>query len=134
MAFGRGKGNGKLQYSVLFALDNNADAIDHFDVDDEEKMWIPVDSILLMSAVGMAVTYKIIPNLRDMFIKAGIFGIDLSKKKPRPPESPAKVPEATGVVTGCVFLMITILLIPLTFSKYLVSGNSDNKLSGEKTN
>ena len=31
---------------------------------------------------------------------------------------PPKVPEATGVITGCVFLIITFLMIPLTFSEY----------------
>ena len=57
-------------------------------------------------------------------VKARIFGIDLSKRRPEPPDEPEKIPEATGVVTGCVFLMVTILLIPMTFSRYLVSGNS----------
>ncbi len=98
--------------------------------DSGATMWISVDSLLVMSALGMALTYKTIPKLREMFVKAGLFGIDLSKKRPPPPAEPAKVPEATGVITGCIFLMVTILLIPLTFSKYLVSGNSDGDRDG----
>ena len=62
--------------------------------------------------------------------QAGIFGIDLNKRRPEPPDEPERVPEATGVVTGCVFLMVTILLIPMTFSRYLVSGNSAADKSG----
>lgn len=38
-----------------------------------------------------------------------MFGVDLNKS------SGAKVPEATGVITGCVFLMITLLMIPATY-------------------
>ena len=64
------------------------------------------------------------------FIQAHIFGIDLNKRRPEPPDEPKKVPEATGVITGCVFLMVTILLIPMTFSRYLVSGNSTVDKSG----
>ena len=63
-------------------------------------------------------------------LKARIFGIDLSKRRPEPPDEPEKIPEATGVITGCVFLMVTILLIPMTFSRYLVSGNSSVDKSG----
>ena len=39
-------------------------------------------------------TYHVIPKLREMFIKANLFGIDLNKS------TGAKVPEATGVITG----------------------------------
>eukprot|EP00088_Acartia_fossae_P049357 TRINITY_DN5433_c0_g1_i9.p1 TRINITY_DN5433_c0_g1~~TRINITY_DN5433_c0_g1_i9.p1 ORF type:complete len:405 (-),score=32.46 TRINITY_DN5433_c0_g1_i9:514-1728(-) len=59
------------------------------------------------------VTYHLIPKFSHMFIKANLYGIDLNKS------SGAKVPEATGVVTGCVFLMVTFLMIPLTYSDYL---------------
>ena len=112
-------------------------------------MGIPLDSLFLVSFLGLLLTWNIIPKFKDMFIKARIFGIDMSKKKPPPgkppkrpglawPDStfvsrtyvnggwllsdsgrdPPKVPEATGVITGCVFLIITFLMIPLTFSEY----------------
>ena len=38
---------------------------------------------------------------------------------------PPKVPEATGVITGCVFLIITFLMIPLTFSEYFGGGGGN---------
>ena len=34
--------------------------------------------------------------------------------------SGAKVPEAAGVITGCVFLVITFLMIPFTYSSYIL--------------
>jgi len=67
----------------------------------------------LVSILGGVLTYSIIPKFREMFIKAGLFGVDLNKS------SGEKVPEASGVVTGCVFLIITIVMIPATYSSYL---------------
>jgi hypothetical protein len=32
-----------------------------------------------------------------------------------------EVPEATGVIVGCVFLIVTFLMIPVTFSDYLIT-------------
>lgn len=49
-----------------------------------------------------------------MFIKANLYGVDLNKS------SGAKVPEAAGVITGCVFLMISFLMIPFTYSDYIL--------------
>ena len=51
--------------------------------------------------------------LLKFVLKAGLFGVDLNKS------SGVKVPEATGVITGCVFLIITIVMIPATYSSYL---------------
>ena len=36
------------------------------------------------------------------------------------------VPEATGVITGCIFLMATFIMIPLTFSGDLAAGSTDD--------
>ena len=72
------------------------------------------------SAAAAIVTHNILPKFGPMFIKAGLFGIDMSKKKDPGREAP-KVPEAAGVITGCVFLMTTFLLIPLTVSPYFGS-------------
>jgi len=66
-------------------------------------------------SIGAGVlTYHVIPKFREMFIKANLFGIDLNKS------SGTKVPEATGVITGCIFLMVTFLMIPFTYSEYLL--------------
>ena len=34
------------------------------------------------------------------------------------------VPEATGIVTGCIFLILTFVMIPLAFSSHLMNHNS----------
>jgi len=73
---------------------------------------VPLTSIISVGA-GI-VTYTIIPKFRDTFVKAGLYGVDLNKS------SGAKVPEATGVIAGCVFLMTTFLMIPLTYSCYIL--------------
>lgn len=77
-------------------------------------MYFSLSLTALVSVLGGCLTYSIIPKFRDMFIKAGLFGVDLNKS------SGVKVPEATGVITGCVFLMITLLMIPATYSSYLL--------------
>ncbi len=41
-----------------------------------------------------------------------------------------EVPEATGVIVGCVFLIVTFLMIPVTFSDYLITTD----LIGENKN
>ncbi|GLH04993.1 UDP-N-acetylglucosamine--dolichyl-phosphate N-acetylglucosaminephosphotransferase [Gryllus bimaculatus] len=64
----------------------------------------------LMSCIAYLVVVRIIPPLEGMFIKANLYGIDLSKTKKD------KVPEAIGVVTGCIFLIALFLFIPVPFS------------------
>jgi len=72
-----------------------------------------------MSVIAGFVTFHTIPKLRSMFIKANLFGVDLNKS------SGDKVPEATGVITGCIFLMTTLLMIPFTYHNYLIDGKTD---------
>lgn len=45
-----------------------------------------------------------------MFVKANLYGIDMSKR------SSGQIPEAIGVVTGCVFLITMFLFIPMPFT------------------
>jgi UDP-N-acetylmuramyl pentapeptide phosphotransferase/UDP-N-acetylglucosamine-1-phosphate transferase len=75
-------------------------------------MWVSLDWLAGVSCVAFALTFNVIPSFADSFVKAGIFGRDLCK---RGEAGQRKVPEATGVVSGCVFLMATIMLIPVTF-------------------
>lgn len=35
--------------------------------------------LLILSAVAFFVTDELIPNLSDLFVKAGLFGVDLCK-------------------------------------------------------
>ena len=44
-------------------------------------MWLALEWLTAVSAVGFALTLHVIPKLRPMFIKANIYGIDLNKKK-----------------------------------------------------
>lgn len=66
-----------------------------------------------MSLVGFIVCLSIIPKFRDMFIRANLFGIDMSKREKK------KVPESAGVICGAVFLVIMFLFIPVPFYKHL---------------
>eukprot|EP00090_Calanus_glacialis_P002250 TRINITY_DN11685_c0_g1_i1.p1 TRINITY_DN11685_c0_g1~~TRINITY_DN11685_c0_g1_i1.p1 ORF type:complete len:415 (-),score=127.99 TRINITY_DN11685_c0_g1_i1:160-1404(-) len=73
---------------------------------------LPLTSFI--SVCGGLLTYHVIPKFREMFIKANLFGVDLNKS------SGIKVPEATGVITGCIFLMVSFIMIPFTYSDYLL--------------
>nr|KAG5706755.1 hypothetical protein BaRGS_007258 [Batillaria attramentaria] len=53
-----------------------------------------------------------------MFIKANLFGIDMSKR------SKEKVPESMGVICGAVFLIIMFLFIPVPFYKHLAENQT----------
>lgn len=44
------------------------------------KMLFPIIINLIMSVFAYVVTLRLIPKLRDMFIKANLFGIDMSKR------------------------------------------------------
>ncbi len=82
-------------------------------------MWLPVPFLVLGSFLGFMATLYTIPNSAHMFLKANIGGIDMGKK------SKQKIPEAQGVVTGCIFLMVTLLQIPACFSPYLFSSDKE---------
>ncbi|XP_063698398.1 UDP-N-acetylglucosamine--dolichyl-phosphate N-acetylglucosaminephosphotransferase [Culicoides brevitarsis] len=69
----------------------------------------------VISIGSYLLTVNLIPSLQPMFLKANLYGIDMNKK------SSGKVPEAMGVVTGCIFLISLFLFIPVPFSGALVS-------------
>nr|CAD7442647.1 unnamed protein product [Timema bartmani] len=77
-------------------------------------MLFPIFVSACMSCAAYIVTGKIIPRLKYMFIKAHLFGMDMSKT------SKDKVPEAQGVVSGCVFLVTLFLFIPVPFSQHII--------------
>lgn len=84
-------------------------------------LWISLDYLFGISFLAMILTWNILPKFRDTFIKANIYGIDMSKKT-----KGVKVPEATGVISGCVFLMVTFIMIPVAFSHYFGENKSVN--------
>eukprot|EP00096_Caligus_rogercresseyi_P014775 TRINITY_DN7262_c0_g1_i1.p1 TRINITY_DN7262_c0_g1~~TRINITY_DN7262_c0_g1_i1.p1 ORF type:complete len:397 (-),score=98.03 TRINITY_DN7262_c0_g1_i1:95-1285(-) len=77
-------------------------------------MKIPLEVLSGASLLGFFLTLNIIPNFRESFLKANLFGCDLNKR------SGSKVPEAGGVLSGCVFLIITITCLPSALGQYLV--------------
>lgn len=44
------------------------------------KMWFPIILNILISIIAYITTVRLIPKLKDMFIKANLFGIDMSKR------------------------------------------------------
>lgn len=57
------------------ALDDDNDKIVFY----SSQMWFPLFINLLMSIGAYFATVKIIPSIKDTFIKANLFGIDMSK-------------------------------------------------------
>ena len=51
----------------------------------------------------------LIPRCAQMFLERGIKGKDMGKRIQK------EIPESGGVIGGCVFLMITFLMIPVSF-------------------
>lgn len=81
------------------------------------KIMFPLIINGIMAILTYTVTVRLIPKLKDMFIKANLFGIDMSKT------TSEKVPESLGVVTGCTFLITMFLFIPVPFGQNLFNGN-----------
>ncbi|KAJ2949918.1 hypothetical protein O0L34_g11237 [Tuta absoluta] len=71
--------------------------------------------IVVLSVIAYFITDELIPKLKDLFINAGLYGIDLCKS------SKNKIPEAIGVVSGCVFLVTSFLFIPIVFGNGLMN-------------
>lgn len=44
------------------------------------RIWFPIVINAMMSIIAYTVTIRVIPRLKSMFIKANLFGIDLSKR------------------------------------------------------
>ncbi|KAF3430329.1 hypothetical protein E2986_11626 [Frieseomelitta varia] len=81
--------------------------------DDNWKFIFPILFNFVMSVTVYFLTVRLIPRIKNMFVKANLYGIDMNKK------SGEKVPEALGVVTGCLFLITLFLFIPVPFTNYI---------------
>ncbi|KZC14005.1 UDP-N-acetylglucosamine--dolichyl-phosphate N-acetylglucosaminephosphotransferase [Dufourea novaeangliae] len=81
--------------------------------DDTWKFLFPLLTNFAMSVTVYFLTIRLIPRIKDMFIKANLYGIDMNKS------SGEKVPEALGVVSGCLFLITLFLFIPIPFTNYI---------------
>ncbi|XP_011860768.1 PREDICTED: UDP-N-acetylglucosamine--dolichyl-phosphate N-acetylglucosaminephosphotransferase [Vollenhovia emeryi] len=80
----------------------------------ENETWrsslLPICVNAVMSVFAYGLTVRLIPRIKSMFVEANLYGVDMSKR------SSGKVPEAIGVVTGCVFLITMFLFIPVPFT------------------
>ncbi|XP_076231475.1 alg7 dolichyl-phosphate N-acetylglucosaminephosphotransferase [Calliopsis andreniformis] len=83
------------------------------DNDDTWKFMFPLLINFAMSVCAYFLTIRLIPRIKSMFIKANLYGIDMNKN------SSEKVPEALGVVSGCLFLITLFLFIPIPFTNYI---------------
>ncbi|XP_076303176.1 alg7 dolichyl-phosphate N-acetylglucosaminephosphotransferase [Lasioglossum baleicum] len=83
--------------------------------DDAWKFFFPLVTNFGMSCVAYLLTVRLIPRIKNMFIKANLHGIDMNKN------TGEKVPEALGVVSGCLFLITLFLFIPIPFTDYIFS-------------
>ncbi|XP_033201326.1 alg7 dolichyl-phosphate N-acetylglucosaminephosphotransferase isoform X1 [Bombus vancouverensis nearcticus] len=81
--------------------------------DNSWKFIFPILINFAMSTTVYFLTIRLIPKIKDMFVKANLYGIDMNKR------SGEKVPEALGVVTGCLFLITLFLFIPVPFTNYI---------------
>ncbi|XP_075974762.1 alg7 dolichyl-phosphate N-acetylglucosaminephosphotransferase [Anticarsia gemmatalis] len=70
--------------------------------------------LVVLSALAYKITDGLIPNLKDLFVKAGLYGVDLCKTNKN------KIPEAIGVVSGCIFLVTSFIFIPIVFGNGLM--------------
>ncbi|XP_035724041.1 UDP-N-acetylglucosamine--dolichyl-phosphate N-acetylglucosaminephosphotransferase-like [Vespa mandarinia] len=87
----------------------------------ESDMWqliLPLSIDVIMSIGAYFFTLNLIPKLKDLFVKANLYGIDMNKR------NSLKIPEALGVVTGCIFLVTMFLFIPVPFTDYILKNEN----------
>jgi len=72
-------------------------------------MWLDLPYLFIFSFFGFCSTMYLIPRCAQMFLDRKISGKDMGKRIQK------EIPESGGVISGCVFLMITFLMIPVSF-------------------
>ncbi|KAF9082641.1 UDP-N-acetylglucosamine--dolichyl-phosphate N-acetylglucosaminephosphotransferase [Mortierella sp. GBA35] len=65
-------------------------------------------------------TWSAIPALSEIFVKAGLKGMDLSKKTKH------IIPESMGMVAGLIYLVTMFVFIPFPFMKWFTASNDGN--------
>ncbi|XP_011500392.1 PREDICTED: UDP-N-acetylglucosamine--dolichyl-phosphate N-acetylglucosaminephosphotransferase [Ceratosolen solmsi marchali] len=75
--------------------------------------FLPLYINVTMSICTYFLTVRLIPRLKERFLKANLCGIDMNKK------NFVKIPEAMGVVSGCTFLITMFLFIPIPFGDHI---------------
>ncbi|OAQ22769.1 hypothetical protein K457DRAFT_159713 [Linnemannia elongata AG-77] len=69
------------------------------------------------SVLAGITTWSAIPALSEIFVKAGLKGMDLSKKTKH------IIPESMGMVAGLIYLVTMFLFIPFPFMKWFTASN-----------
>uniref|UniRef100_A0A1D1YJY2 UDP-N-acetylglucosamine--dolichyl-phosphate N-acetylglucosaminephosphotransferase n=1 Tax=Anthurium amnicola TaxID=1678845 RepID=A0A1D1YJY2_9ARAE len=95
----------------------------HYDVEPDLRRSIAINAA--MSFGGFVVVVRFIPVTARYLLKRNMFGYDINKKGT--PEGTTKVPESLGIVTGIVYLVVTILFQHFNFesdSNWLVEYNA----------
>lgn len=83
------------------------------DYDETKSHVIRLIGNVIISILGSISLLKLMPKFKEMFMKADLKGTDLSKKEKY------QIPEAYGVLSGAVFLIMVFLFIPLRFYETL---------------
>ncbi|CAF4457047.1 unnamed protein product, partial [Rotaria sp. Silwood2] len=89
-------------------VDTSVSIIDHFDL-----FTIVFD--ILISIVGGLIVNRLVPILKDKFIRAQLWGYDLNKRNSRE----IKIAESQGVIAAGIFLILMFIMIAIVFSEHL---------------
>ncbi|XP_067947715.1 UDP-N-acetylglucosamine--dolichyl-phosphate N-acetylglucosaminephosphotransferase-like [Watersipora subatra] len=98
----------------------------------QSSWYFPIAINVVMSCFASAVLFHIIPKFKEMFIKAGLSGTDMNKIPSVPIQSTAQnpsalekpiLPEAQGVLSGAVYLIVVFLFIPVPFLRHFTTSD-----------
>ncbi|CAF1262987.1 unnamed protein product [Adineta steineri] len=70
---------------------------------------------ILISIIGGLIVHRLIPMLKEKFIKAQLWGYDLNKRNSRE----VKVAESQGVIAAGIFLVLMFIMIAVVFAEHL---------------
>ncbi|CAF4606399.1 unnamed protein product, partial [Rotaria sp. Silwood1] len=70
---------------------------------------------ILISILGSLIVNRLIPILKEKFIKAQLWGYDLNKRNSKE----IKVAESQGVLAAGIFLILMFIMIAIVFSEHL---------------
>jgi UDP-N-acetylglucosamine--dolichyl-phosphate N-acetylglucosaminephosphotransferase len=79
----------------------------------------PLSASIALTGLGFAASYAMIRWLGPTFVKAGISGVDMSKRGDRRP-----IPECMGAVCAVVYILLIVVFTPFPFYKDIVAATS----------
>ncbi|CAG8841860.1 9668_t:CDS:2, partial [Racocetra persica] len=72
----------------------------------------PLSASIGFSILGCAITWRLVPVLKDSFLKANLVGKDVNKLDKQ------IIPESMGVICATVYLVCLFLFIPFPFMEW----------------